>query len=140
MYRDTAPTNARARHHPQRLILRVQATPELTAHVQDNASLLRNQVNLVLEKHKSKAGIPLRINSVDTTASGNVVVVAADKLTSADLVEHSEAIASAILPDSSLYIKGERDKRLGIKCLSMVSQLECMTLTVCPLGWRSLQT
>ena len=104
------PTNARARHHPGRLILSVRATPELTAHVRDNASLLRNQVNSVLEKHKSKAGIPLRINSVDTTASGNVVVVAADKLTSADLVEHSEAIASAILPDSSLYIKGERDE------------------------------
>ena len=42
-------------------------------------------------------------------APGNVVVVAADKLTSADLVEHSEAIASAILPDSSLYINQSQE-------------------------------
>ena len=43
-----APTSPRARHHPRRLILSVRATPELTAHIRDNASRLRTDVNKAL--------------------------------------------------------------------------------------------
>ncbi|EJD33277.1 hypothetical protein AURDEDRAFT_177648, partial [Auricularia subglabra TFB-10046 SS5] len=105
-----APTTARARHHPQRLVLKVRATAELAVHVRDNPSLLRSNVNAVLERHKTSAGASLRVSSISTTASGNVVVVAADPFTAADLLDHAEDIAHAILPDSDAYVGADCDQ------------------------------
>ncbi|EJD42011.1 hypothetical protein AURDEDRAFT_169008 [Auricularia subglabra TFB-10046 SS5] len=101
-----APTTARVRHHPQRLVLKVRATAELAAHVRDNPSLLRSNVNAVLERHMTPAGTSLRVSSIAATASGNVVMVVADPLTAADLLDHAEDIAHTILSDSDAYVVG----------------------------------
>ncbi|EJD49520.1 hypothetical protein AURDEDRAFT_161076 [Auricularia subglabra TFB-10046 SS5] len=71
---------------------------------------LRSNVNAVLERHKTSAGASLRVSSISTTASGNVVVVAADPFTAADLLDHAEDIAHAILPDSHAYVGADCDQ------------------------------
>ncbi|KZV93989.1 hypothetical protein EXIGLDRAFT_767536, partial [Exidia glandulosa HHB12029] len=106
------PTNPRARHHPARLILSVHATPELTAHIRSDAKRLRDDVNKSLSGLKTKGtpAAPLRIAGMDTTASGNIVVYAADSLTSEDLLPHADKIAGAIVPSSTDFIKASRDE------------------------------
>ncbi|KZV93182.1 hypothetical protein EXIGLDRAFT_691938 [Exidia glandulosa HHB12029] len=106
------PTNPRARHHPARLILSVHATPELTAHIRSDAKRLRDDVNKSLSGLKTKRtpAAPLRIAGMDTTASGNIVVYAADGLTSEDLLPHADKIAGAIVPSSTDFIKASRDE------------------------------
>ncbi|KZV88852.1 hypothetical protein EXIGLDRAFT_772302 [Exidia glandulosa HHB12029] len=106
------PTNPRARHHPARLILSVHATPELTAHIRSDAKRLRDDVNKSLSGSKTKRtpAAPLRIAGMDTTASGNIVVYAADGLTSEDLLPHANKIAGAIVPSSTDFIKASRDE------------------------------
>ncbi|KZV83631.1 hypothetical protein EXIGLDRAFT_777384, partial [Exidia glandulosa HHB12029] len=103
----TPPTNPCAHHHPARLNLSVHATPELTAHIRSDAKRLRDDVNKSLSGLKTKRtpAATLRIAGMDTTAPGNIMVYAADGLTSEDLLPHADKIAGAIVPSSTDFIK-----------------------------------
>lgn len=106
------PTDPRARHHPARLVLTVRATPALTAHVRDNARLLRETVNKSLSGLKAQRAPhkPLSISAVQTSGSGNLVVLAAEGLTSEDLLPHAASIARDILLDSDDYVAAACDE------------------------------
>ncbi|KZV92602.1 hypothetical protein EXIGLDRAFT_768818 [Exidia glandulosa HHB12029] len=82
------PTNPCARYHPARLIL--------------------SSLSGLQTKHTPAA--TLRIARMDTTASGNIVVYAADGLTSGDLLPHADKIAGAIVPRSTNFINVSRDE------------------------------
>ncbi|KZV78933.1 hypothetical protein EXIGLDRAFT_783050 [Exidia glandulosa HHB12029] len=84
---------------PSRLILSVHATPELAAHIRSDAKRLRDDVNKSLGGWQTKRtpAAPLRIAGMDTTVSGNIVIYAADGLTSENWLPHADKIAGAIV-------------------------------------------